>query len=653
MSSYAGRPYKPYAYDDPNNPNPLVYGYRSPVSAQGDIFYDNYSLSSPRPTLYTYYTNLQQKQSTTQLPNRDINDYSTYYGSPHHGSFVTQAHERPKPLANSGYYHESDDKQTAVQEPNNFQLPSYTRPNHRPNYASNNFKPFHEQRPDYDTSKPPDDGLHHQKPIYDVSAPPTSLQPPNYQSQQADTAEHLQSNHFDDGDNGSYLGNPNKPLHQEQWNSNNYQKRPNERPYDQDDPDAYQKRPDIQAPSYSTTAQTILINRPDNGYNSQSWKTNSPDSVQNPKDSVQNALYGSVPNFATANTPPYEKDITLKSKVHPNIPSNNYNSYSGTTPVYQKISIPTQSSSTGASTYIKKSSTSSLPPNNESFNPHTPLFYQKLTSHSVAYQKDDQSQLPSYPNESIDRPLTIDPRERDDSYKSSTQSFSLNDQASSVFYQDKDQSTPMSYMSANDMTTDFQIGAHTRKPTRIQSVTVVTETIEAVRHPEQTIETVHHPGHSGYISQHRVTSEIPKPLLQQMTSNTPVIRRPGQYYYEKNVLHRYPEIQISQIPKNNHYSAVEFRKATIQDQGTIVSDKIAAETSVIEDPITNSKVIQNNEGKLTTTSMIVINDNGGDTVRNLQRAFLAENVAKADIPNRYLSLDSSLLHKQLQCIGAK
>jgi hypothetical protein len=657
MSSYVGHPYRPYAYDDPSNPNPLVYGYRSPVSAQDDIFYDNYSPSSPRPTLYTYYTNLQQKQPTTQLPDRGASDYSTYYRPPHHDSFSTQAHGRPKPPANPGYYHESNDEQTAVQRPSDqSQLPSYTRPNHRPNYASNSFRPFHEQKPDYDTSKPPDDELPHQKPIYDVAAPPANSRPPfrpNYQvAQEADTAGHSQSNNFDDGDNGSYLGNPNKPLHQEQWNSNNYQKRPGERPYDQDDPDAYQKRPNIQAPSYSagTTAQTILINRPDNGYNSQSWKTNLPDSAQNSKGSAQNTLYGSIPNFAATNTRPYERDTTLKPRG-PSTPSNNYNCYSGSTPVYQKTSVPTQSSWTSTSAYVKESSTPSSPPNDESFNPS---FYQKLTSHSV-YQKDDQSQLPSYPNESIiDRPLIIDPRERDDPYKGPSQS-SLDDRASSVFYQD--QSTPTSYMSASDMTTDFQIHrqkeAHTRKPARIQSVTIVTETIEAVRQPEQTIETVHHPGHSGYISQHRVTSEIPKPLLQRMTSDTPVIGRPGQYYYEKNVLHRYPdEIQIGQIPKSNHYSADELREATVQDRGTIVSDEIAAKTSATEDPITNSGVIQSDKGKLTTTSTIVFNDNGSDTVRDLQRAFLAENVAEADIPDRYLSSDPSLLHEQLQSEAA-
>jgi len=637
-SSYAGRPYRPYAYDDPSNPNPLVYGYRLPVSAQDDIFYDNYSPSSPRPTLYTYYTNLQQKLSTTQLPDRDANDHPTYYGASHHDSFPTQAHERPKPPTNPGYYHESDDEQTP-QRPSNSQLPPYTRPNLRPNYASNNFKPFQEQKLGYDTSKPAEDEP--QKPIYDV---PTNSRPPsrpNYQSlvtQQIDTAGYLQSNNFDDGDNASYLSNPNKPLRQEQWNSNDYQKRPSERPYDQDDPDAYQKRPNAQAPSYST-AQTSLINTPDNGYNSQSWKTNSPDSVKGP---AQGALYGSVPTFA--NTTPYEKG-TLKPKG-PSIPSSNYNSYSGTTPIYQKTSIPTQSSWTSASGYVKESSTRS-PPNDESFNPYIPSLYQKVSSHSV-YQKDDRSQLPSYPNESIDRPLVVDPRERDDSYKNPTQSSSLDDQISSALYQDKDQSTSSSYTSGSS-TTDFQIHrqeqVHTQKP-RIQSVT-----IEADRHPEQMIETVHHPGHSGYISQYRVTSEIPKPLVQPMKSNTfnTVIRRPGQYYYEKNVLHRYPdETRIGQIPKSDRYSANESKEATVRDREMIVSGEIATGTSVIEDSLANSRIIQSNEAKLTTTSTIVIDDNEDDTVRNLQRAFLAENVAAADIPDRYFLCCTSSCGLKLQ-----
>ncbi|EZA49565.1 uncharacterized protein LOC105284479 isoform X2 [Ooceraea biroi] len=642
-SFHTGNPYRPHAYNDPSNPNPLAYGYRSPISAQDHVFYDNYSPTSPRPTLYTYYTNVQQKPSTTQLPDREIDGYLIHHGSSYHDSFSMHANERPNLPMNPGYYYESNDKQTLVHRPNydESQLPSNTRLNQKANHTSNNFELLHQQNPNDNIPKPalhsrPDEKLYYQKLNYDALVPPANSRPdfrPNYQSydtQKPGGAGNLQINDFNDRQNESYLANPNKPLYQEQWNSNNYQKKPSERPYDQDDPDAYRKRPNIKLSSYSTDNinQAISTNRPNNEYNSQSWKKNSPNSVKNP---IQGALYGSIPNSGTTNIPSYEKGTTFELKGSSNTSPANYNRYSDTTPVYQKTSTSAQNSWTRASFYTKESS--SRLPQSEPFNPHTPSYYQKLTNHPV-YQKNDQSQLPSYPNESIDRPLPTDPKKHDDSYKNpSKSSLALDDQISSVFYQDKDHTTPMSHWSETS-TTNFQIHrqkeSFTQKPIRVQSVTIVDEAIE----------TVHHPGHSGYIPQHIVTSEVPKPLEQQIKNDVPVVKKPGQYYYEKNVLHRYPdEPVLRQNPKNNYYSVDESKETLVQDRGVNVPEKIAMETSVIDDPVTNSKVIKSDESKLTTTSTVIINDyenNGSDTVDDSQRAFLVdvESVAPTDIPDR-------------------
>ena len=77
----------------------------------------------------------------------------------------------------------------------------------------------------------------------------------------------------------------------------------------------------------------------------------------------------------------------------------------------------------------------------------------------------------------------------------------------------------------------------------MQNVTIISETIEAVLHPD----------HIGYVSQLKATSEIPRSLVQQIKSNVPVTKKTGQYYYEKNVLHQYPDEIVSQSPKSNSH----------------------------------------------------------------------------------------------------
>ncbi|KOX71477.1 Peroxidasin [Melipona quadrifasciata] len=74
--------YVPYAFRDPNNPNPLSQGYRSGYDS--DVVFDSFPGSSPRPTLYTYYTTFQKM--TTQRPPQDVNAYTVNYKPQDHGS---------------------------------------------------------------------------------------------------------------------------------------------------------------------------------------------------------------------------------------------------------------------------------------------------------------------------------------------------------------------------------------------------------------------------------------------------------------------------------------------------------------------------------------------------------------------------------------
>ncbi|XP_015595581.1 uncharacterized protein LOC107267903 isoform X1 [Cephus cinctus] len=78
------------------------------------------------------------------------------------------------------------------------------------------------------------------------------------------------------------------------------------------------------------------------------------------------------------------------------------------------------------------------------------------------------------------------------------------------------------------------------RPLKTQSVTIVTETDEAVHYTENK--------RYGFGNKNNVKIEIPRPLIAEHKDDDVELfernerRRPGQYYYEKNVLHRYPDM---------------------------------------------------------------------------------------------------------------
>ncbi|XP_076680501.1 uncharacterized protein LOC143375379 [Andrena cerasifolii] len=75
-NALAGQPYVPYAFNDPSNPNPLSQGYQSSYGPS-DVLFESYSASTPRPTLYTYYTSFQRP--STQRPPHDVDAYLVNY----------------------------------------------------------------------------------------------------------------------------------------------------------------------------------------------------------------------------------------------------------------------------------------------------------------------------------------------------------------------------------------------------------------------------------------------------------------------------------------------------------------------------------------------------------------------------------------------
>lgn len=58
-----GNVHRPYA--DPNNPNPWRNGYR-PTYPSEDVVFDSFPATSPRPTLYTYYTNFVKTRNPAE-----------------------------------------------------------------------------------------------------------------------------------------------------------------------------------------------------------------------------------------------------------------------------------------------------------------------------------------------------------------------------------------------------------------------------------------------------------------------------------------------------------------------------------------------------------------------------------------------------------
>ncbi|KAG5346597.1 PERC peroxidase, partial [Acromyrmex charruanus] len=552
----ARQPYVPYTFNDPHNPNPLAYGYRLPLFTQDDAFYDNYSATSPRPTLYTYYTNFQQ--TTTQIP--EIDDYLINYGLLYHNLIPAYSYKKPKLLENFGHHKLKDQN-----------------PAQKPNYADPELLTNMEFLTNYNVKIPdnsrPNEDLHHvQNLIYNGFSSLTNFRSdkPNqdqesYGKQKLNGIRnlYLQNNDLINGLNEGHSINLNKPQYQEQWNSND-QKKPSKTLYNYDDLNLYQKKPDVESPSYSIdNSETNILS--------------------------------------------YQKDTFTDSNILFSI-NNNYNWYSGTTQIDKKILSSTQSGWTDVLSHIKQGNTQS--PFSKDIYPYSSFLFNQTPTSYPTYQKDDQSKasLKVSGNKSF---VDIDLHEHNNnSHKNLSKSYSLNKQLLSS----------TSEISIIGIQVHKQEKNLNPKRTKVQNVTIVSETIEAV----------HHPDHIGYVSQPKATSEISRPLVQQIKSNVPVIKKAGQYYYEKNILRQYPDEIVSQSPKSNPHLTDKSDGTLIQDR-KMISEKIAVETSVIDNPITNSEVIQN-ENKLIPTLLIITHSNHTGDVKDVQSvsSIDIESVAPAD-----------------------
>ncbi|XP_017797675.1 PREDICTED: uncharacterized protein LOC108578790 [Habropoda laboriosa] len=169
VNLYLGRPYVPYAYDDPSNPNPLTQSYR-PGYVPKDVVFDGFPGTSPRPTLYTYYTNLHKL--TTQKPaNYESGDHGTKQASLNSESTrpYQQSHDNDKYSTNTWQ---------KIQYQNDYGQPNFQAYWQRPlsNSASklsdrNEYTTWSSVSSDKKESAKPDNPFNFNRPAYQITKP--------------------------------------------------------------------------------------------------------------------------------------------------------------------------------------------------------------------------------------------------------------------------------------------------------------------------------------------------------------------------------------------------------------------------------------------------------------------------------------------------
>nr|XP_012152649.1 PREDICTED: uncharacterized protein LOC100875470 [Megachile rotundata] len=114
------------------------------------------------------------------------------------------------------------------------------------------------------------------------------------------------------------------------------------------------------------------------------------------------------------------------------------------------------------------------------------------------------------------------------------------DDASSYSTQSNYKATSKPHYDQPDKSVDSYQNLGRPKPQKTHSVTIVGA------------ETTSQSGHDIVGMENRVTSEIPKPLVSRISNK----RKPGQYYYEQNILHRYPDWPSKEDDTEERHKAV-------------------------------------------------------------------------------------------------
>ncbi|XP_076624546.1 uncharacterized protein LOC143343486 [Colletes latitarsis] len=602
VATFTSRPYVPHAFNDPYNPNPLSHRFQ-PVPQFGDVLFERHPATSPRPTLYTYYTSFER---TTQRPQHDSANYDSskiIYDALGNQELtdwqrLQQQQHLVHQLNNPGHWN-SQGYQNRPTNPTIDQL-------------SKDSAEWNSQNDRYGSSggyqgsnRPPYQTQSSRRPIQsDFGGWPVT---PVYQKE----------SEFTDRPPNSIVTNPN----------NLYSKIPYGGPVLGHDLEAsgYQ---DSSRPPYQAQSSRKPI-QPDFGgwpvtpvYQKGSEITDRPPTsiVDNPNNLHSKIPYGGpvlghdleVSGYQHSSRPPYQAQSSRKP-IQPD--------FGGwpVTPVYQKGSeitdrpptsivdnpnnlhskIPYGGPVLGHDLEVSGYQHSSRPPYQAQSSrkpiqpdfggwPVTPV-YQKgseITDRPPTSIVDNPNNLHSkipYGGPVLAHELEVS------GYQGSSRPHTQNG--------DSFHSTPLVYGATSR---PFQDQLHTSadsyqnhvKPSKVHSVTIVTETRETMNQDRSKIDSI----------ENQVTTEVPKPLVSWVNDNKHIIRRPGQFYYEKNVLHRYPD-KIDDQATIRRYHLIDHdveqrHKANVEE---------SVDKSIIDDSAGNTKV-----DKIENGTMI-------DAVTNLTR----------------------------------
>ncbi|XP_033303299.1 uncharacterized protein LOC117207322 [Bombus bifarius] len=522
-------PYVPYAFNDPNNPNPLSQGYRPSYSS--DVVFDSFPGTSPRPTLYTYYTNFQKL--TTQKPSQDVDAYITNYKTQDHGS-------KPSSWTNLQYQSQSSSKPvySFTQRPQDVDayITNYKPQDHgsKPSsWPNSQYQSQPSSKPVYSSTQRPQDVdayIANYKP-HDHGSELNSWPNSQYQSQPSSKPVYSSTQRPQDVD--AHVANYKPHDHGPElnsWPNSQYQSQPSAKPV-YDSPEHNNQGHGINIWQKLQYKPVVLVGQTDSGNlqsyaqtsnHPQSYLKDSEDTYIKPANSQHDYVKDFENRYTTWST------ISSDKKTEDTVVND---------PHYRPYQEPNRKpiqSSYGSSYQIDFPGRPTASLNDKGTTVHPNAFYLSSSARPIS-------------NNEYNKEFSSWPASQND-YDIATHSTPVYRPAQHV--SDYQTSKPEnSYQNVQP------------KPSKIHSVTIITASQS---------------GNEVDRLENRVTSEVPRPLNTQIANDR--AKRPGQYYYEKNVLHRYPDKMEDQPA----YNAEQRHKST--------SDEVSIDDTLIVASVRNQLI---------------------------------------------------------------
>ncbi|XP_043785749.1 uncharacterized protein LOC122711243 [Apis laboriosa] len=532
---HTGRPYVPYAFHDPNNPNPSIQ-LRRPTYASEDVVFDSFPGTSPSPTLYTYYTNFLKFPPGTRTPIHSVH------------AIWNRVSQSPTPVRDSSdqLHHDRSDvwqklRYRSSPSPGSLTSRPFTEPasteRNRAKDSENGYTVSSDRaNPVYRSSAAP-----HRKPIHgapdhhgfaaslsnkgSVDHPDStaySSATPSPTNDRLDRRDSTESHSY-----YSTASPTNDRLDHHSIGSHSY--------YSTVSPtnDRLDHRDSTESHSYYSTASPMIDHR-DSTRSHSYYSTASP--MIDHRDSTGSHSYYST---STAYSSSSAMSSPTNDRLDHRDSTESHSYYSTASPTNDRLD---HRDSTGSHSYYSIST--AFPTNDRLDHRDSTGSHNYYSTASPMIDHRDSTESHSYYSTSTASP-TIDHRDstRSHSYYSTSYSSSSATSSPTNDRLDRDSTGSHSYdrttyystpaqnddRTGNDpFETSFYHSLATRNPSKIHGATIVTEgTISEAA------------GYKVDKMEDRVTSEIPKPLVVRSDKNR--ARKPGQYYYDRNVLHRYPD----------------------------------------------------------------------------------------------------------------